>query len=272
MRPILILLSAVYLAGCSFGATAPFVIAGLGAAEYGRFKAEIRERADACRASDDDLMARSVDAISRGKTLELIPAFESVYNGDFPDEMRAEALYQIGLIYMNEYNRNRDDQKAIVYFERLKLEFPSSALCASVDDRLAIINERRGASVSYDARTLTKFHEGIRQRAQSCVADEAALLPEAVEAISRKQAYKAIKVFLALHQDQSLPLIEREHALFQVGLIYMSKANVHRDDEHALYYFRKLLSQHPDSLYCVDAQARIEEILNRPHETATNNG
>lgn len=125
----------------------------------------------------------------------------------------------------------------------------------------------------YDDLTLleTALAADIGQKAaparlRVAVADEAALLPEAVDAISKKQAYKAIKVFLALHQDESLPLIEREHALFQVGLIYMSKANVHRDDEHAIYYFRKLLTQHPDSLYCVDAQARIDEIYTRQNQ------
>lgn len=263
MRLTIVLLTVVYLTGCSFGATAPLVVAGLGVTEYGRFKSEIRERAEACRASEDDLLPRSVDAISRGKALELVPAFESVYNGDFSDAMKAEALYQIGLIYMNEYNQDRDDQKAVIYFERLKVEFPSSSLCADVDEHLAIIEQRRQNAVSYDSKMLTRFHEGIQARAESCVADEAALLPEAVDAISRKQAYKAVKVFLELHQDESLPLIEREHALFQVGLIYMSKANVHRNDDHALYYFRKLLTQHPDSLYCVDAQARIDEIYRR---------
>lgn len=266
MRLLLSLFLVAYLSGCSFGATAPLIVAGLGVTEYGRFKAEIRERAEACRASEDDLLPRSVDAISRGKALDLIPAFESVYNGDFSDEMKAQALYQIGLIYMNEYNPDRDDNKAIVYFERLKLEFPSSSLCADVDEHLAIINQRREASVSYDSRMLTQFHKAIKARAESCVADEAALLPEAVDAISRKQAYKAVKIFLDIHQDESLPLIEREHALFQVGLIYMSKANVHRNDEHAIYYFRKLLTQHPDSLYCVDAQARIDEIYDRQHQ------
>ncbi len=264
MRLIISWALVAYLSACSFGATAPLVVAGLGVTEYGRFKAEIRERAEACRASEDDLLQRSVDAISRGDALDLIPAFLSVYNNDsFNNEMKAEALYQVGLIYMNEYNTDRDDQKAILYFEKLKLEFPSSSLCADVDDHLAIIQQRRQGAVSYDEKTLTKFHSAIKARSETCVADEAALLPESVDAISRKQAYKAIKVFLAIHGDASVPLIEREQALFQVGLIYMSKANVHRNDDHALYYLRKLLTQHPDSLYCVDAQARIDEIHQR---------
>lgn len=264
MRLFLSCFLVIYLGACSFGATAPLVVAGLGITEYGRFKAEIRERAEACRASEEDLMPRSVDAISRGTALDLIPAFLSVYNDDdFTDEMKAEALYQVGLIYMNEYNADRDDQKAVLYFEKLKLEFPSSSLCADVDDHLAIIQQRRQGSVSYDEKMLTKFHSAIQARSETCVADESALLPESVDAIARKQAYKAIKVFLAIHGDESVPLIEREQALFQVGLIYMSKANVHRDDDHALYYLRKLLTQHPDSLYCVDAQARIDEIYER---------
>lgn len=264
MRIIISFLITLYLGGCSFGATAPLVVGGLGVVEYGRFKAEIRERAEACRASEDDLMERSVDAISRGTALDLIPAFISVYNSDdFADEMKAEALYQVGLIYMNEYNADRDDQKAILYFEKLKLEFPSSSLCADVDEHLAIIQQRREGSVSYDEKTLTKFHSAIKARSETCVAEESALLPESAEAIGRKQAYKAIRVFLDIHANENLPLLEREQALFQVGLIYMSKANVHRNDEHALYYLRLLLTQHPDSLYCVDAQARIEEIHQR---------
>ena len=264
MRIFFPLLLIALLQGCSWGATTPLVIVGLGAVEYAEFKTQIRERAQACQASEEDLLPQSVDAISKGRTDRIIKIYMSIYeNPDLPDNMQAESLYQIGLIYMNEYNQDRDDDQAIVYFNRLKTEYPNSSLCADVDSHLTIIEHRRMRTVQYDADTLLAFRDAIAERAHTCVAQEAALLPQAVEAISHKQAYKAVNVFLDMVKDESLPQLQREQALYQVGLIYMNAANVHKDEYSALYYFKQLLSRFPDSPYCIDAKGHVEALEKR---------
>lgn len=143
MRLFIVTTFLTYLAGCSFGATAPLIIAGLGVKEYGELKSEIRAHAQACRATESDLLPRSANAIAHGKANQLVSAYLSIYaNTDYDSEIKAQALYQVGLIYMNQYNEDRDETKAIKYFNKLKVQFPSSVLCANVDERLAILKHR----------------------------------------------------------------------------------------------------------------------------------
>ena len=261
MRLLLIMCFIGLIQACSWGATTPLVIAGLGITEYAQFKSDIRERAEACQASEEDLLPQSVDAISKGNTENIIRVYLSIYNNeDMPANMQAESVYQIGLIYMNEYNQDRDDDKAIVYFNRLKTEYPDSQLCAHVDEHLAIIENRRMNNFSYDADTLLAFREAVKERAQTCVAEEAALLPLSIEAISHKQASKAVNVYLDMVKDTGLASLEREQALYQVGLIYMNNANVHKDNYTALYYFKQLLSRFPESPYCIDAKGHVQKL------------
>lgn len=265
MRAILTLCSLIYLTGCAFGAATPVVIAGLGITEYGQFKTEIRERAEACRASEEDLLAQSVKAISENKADRIIQAYQSVYQGDFPREMQAQALYQIGLVQMNEYNQQRDDAKARATFTRLKTEFADSILCADVDRQLATLDSRRERAVSFSNDSLSALRNAVQRRAQSCVAEEAALLPESAQAIAKGTTDSTIAAYLAIADNNAVPTLEREQALFQVGLIYMNSRNPSQDDQRALFYFNHLKARFPDSLYCVDADARIAEILARSH-------
>ncbi|MCP5326534.1 MAG: tetratricopeptide repeat protein [Oceanospirillaceae bacterium] len=265
MRAILISCLLSCLAGCAVGAATPVVIAGLSVTEYGQFKTEIRERAEACRASEEDLLPKSVEAISKNRADRIIEAYQTVYKGDFPREMKAQALYQIGLIQMNEYNEQRDDIKAMATFTRLKTEFSDSVLCADVDRQIATLQGRRERSATYSTDSLSALRNAVQRRAQSCVAEEAALLPESAQAIAKGTVDSAIAAYLNIADDANVPQLEREQALFQVGLMYMNSRNASQDDQRALYYFNLLKERFPDSLYCVDADARIAEIMGRSH-------
>jgi TPR repeat protein len=265
MRAILTLCAVVYLAGCAFGAATPVVIAGLGVTEYGQFKTEIRERAEACRASEEDLLPKSVEAISKNKADRIIEAYQTVYQGDFPREMKAQALYQIGLVQMNEFNQQRDDAKALVSFTRLKTEFADSVLCADVDRQLATLQSRRERAASFNNDSLSALRSAVQRRAQSCVAEEAALLPESAQAIAKGTTDATIAAYLAIADNEAVPSLEREQALFQIGLIYMNSRNPAQNDQRALFYFNHLKARFPDSLYCVNADARINEIMQRSH-------
>jgi len=262
MRIALLSCLLLVLVGCA--ATTPLVIGGLGVTEYAKFKADVRERAEACQASEQDLLPQSVKAISQGDAKHIIEVYLTIYrNPELPNNMKAESLYQIGLIYMNEYNEDRDDEQAVVYFNRLKTEFPSSVLCADVDERLAIINQRRDATVSFDADTLLAMRQAISERASSCYAEENALLPASIEAIAHKQAQKAINAYLSMVNDSKLSQAEREEALYQIALIYMNTQNVHRDDASAKHYFEQLLLKFPDSALCHDAKQHIATLEKR---------
>lgn len=104
---------------------------------------DLRRKAEACRASESDLLPQSVEAITLNTTPRLIHIFQRIYaDPSIPQHMQAESLYQIGLIHMNEYNARRDDELARATFIQLKQEFPNSALCHSADQHLITIQER----------------------------------------------------------------------------------------------------------------------------------
>ena len=259
MRTLLVFIIAL-LTACSISERKP----GLDKAEYASFKSEVREKAEACQASEQDLLPQSVKAIAYGDTDRIITIYLSIYdNPKLPRNMQAESLYQIGLIHMNEYNDQRNDDQALVYFNRLKTEYPESGLCAHVDRHVKVIENRKTESITLDDEALNAMREGIEERASNCVAEEAALLPQSIEAISLKQAHKVIQAFLILSQDRTLSQQSREQALYQIGLIYMNTNNVHRDDRLALHYFEQLLVEYPESTLCTGARTHIETIEKR---------
>lgn len=233
-------------------------------ADYAQYKSEIRDKAEACKASEPDLLPQSIKAIVQGDTGYIIDIYLSIYNKpDLPRNMQAESLYQIGLIHMNEFNEARNDDQAIIFFNRLKTEYPESGLCVRVDEHLAVIEQRASQQQSLDPDTLMAMRKAIESRAEECVAEEAALLTESIQAISLKQAHKAIHGFLGMVNNPKLKQSARELALYQIGLIYMNTANVHRDDRLALHYFNQLLNQFPDSNHCHNAREHIETLEER---------
>lgn len=261
MRIILIALCLISLASCSMMTERT---GGHDRADYAQYKAEIRDKAAACQASEQDLLPQSVKAIVQGDTEYIIDIYLSIYNSPkLPRNMQAESLYQIGLIHMNEYNEHRNDDQAIVYFNRLKTEYSESALCARVDEHLKVIEHRNQYQQDLDPDTLIAMREAIEARAKACVAEESALLIQSIEAISHKQAHKVIQGFLDMVNNPRLSQDTREQALYQVGLIYMNTANVHRDDRLALHYFNQLLIQFPDSKLCHNAREHVEVLENR---------
>ena len=69
----------------------------------------------------------------RAITDERVEDAEGVYlilydNRASSDEMRAKALYQLGLIYMSPYNRHGNNRKALSYFRKISNEFPGTSV------------------------------------------------------------------------------------------------------------------------------------------------
>ena len=69
----------------------------------------------------------------RAITDERVEDAEGVYlilydNKASSDEMRAKALYQLGLIYMSPYNRHGNNRKALAYFRKISSEFPNTSV------------------------------------------------------------------------------------------------------------------------------------------------
>lgn len=73
---------------------------------------------------------------------------ESVYliiyeNKASSDSMRAKALYQVGLIYMSEYNTHGNNAQALNYFRKIIEEFPNSPVAKKASKRMSQVINRQ---------------------------------------------------------------------------------------------------------------------------------
>lgn len=86
---------------------------------------------------DSELTPMSERAISENRINDAEQLYLVLYNNKASsDEMRAKALYQIGLIYMSPYNEYNDNKKALEYFQQIKREFPNSSAASSSTARI----------------------------------------------------------------------------------------------------------------------------------------
>jgi len=128
--------STVTLTGCGYGW-------GLSAVSYGAFQVnmvagDVRERAEATNAMEPDLIDTSVEAVSTNKVLDAEQAYLHIYNDtSHPDNVRAQALYQNGLMYSVPTHKAYNKERATMYFEKVLVEFPMSDKNLEVSKRIA---------------------------------------------------------------------------------------------------------------------------------------
>ncbi|UZE97411.1 tetratricopeptide repeat protein [Alkalimarinus alittae] len=135
-----VLLSLCVLQGCGVGW-------GLSAVSYGALQVsvaaeDVRERAEATNAMEPELIATSVDAISHNKVLDAERAYLHIYEDtSYPDNVRAQALYQNGLMYSVPTHKYYSTERAMMYFEKVMEEFPKSDENLEVSMRIAELQD-----------------------------------------------------------------------------------------------------------------------------------
>ena len=150
---LLLLVTPFLLASCA--APAPLAVAGAGAYEVAKYEENIRLRAAAALREEPDLLTFSIQAIARGQTEKAVDTYMLGYNNpDYSDNMKSLALYQIGLMYMNRFNDQRDDAKAREFFAKHRQEFPSSRISSRIQSHLAELNQRADNPVFVPAKEL----------------------------------------------------------------------------------------------------------------------
>ncbi len=254
-----ILLISILLVSCY--PTTPLLVAGAVGWQVAEVQTQVRRKAEECSLEDQDLIRPSIEAISQNRSSEVEEIFLKIHaDTKNSDQVRAEALYQIGLIYMNRFNDQRDDEKAITYFKNILSEFPGLVLCDSVEEKLSLIDRRRNNLEEYSAQQRLIARRDILKKAFECSVLEEDLLGLSVEAISERKASMIEETYLAIYRDRKTTSREKAAALYQIGLIYMNEFNVDRDDVKARYYFEKILKEFPREPVCGDVTERMQEL------------
>lgn len=148
-RSTLLLLAALTLTGCGVGW-------GLSAVSYGAFQVnmvaeDVRERAEASNAMEPDLISTSIEAISTDKVLDAEQAYLHLYNDkSYPDNVRAQALYQNGLMYSVPAHTSYNKERALMYLEKVLEEFPNSDKNLQVSQRIAELQDPKSKRLHYE--------------------------------------------------------------------------------------------------------------------------
>ncbi len=248
--------------GCSIAT--PLVAAGAGGHAIGRYEENIKVRGAAALKEEPDLLTFSVQAIARNNADEAINTYLKGLSSDsFNDNMKSLTLYQIGLLYMNPYSQQRDDDKALKYFNQHLNQFPQSRLRNKIESKVALIEERKNQKTQLTADELLKLANRSELLTQNNIPFDAELTPMSERAIKTDRISDAESVYLILYSNQGSTDTMRAKALYQLGLIYMSEYNSQGNNAKALNYFRKITAEFPNTQVAKQAAKRMGQVINR---------
>lgn len=255
------LLALALLAGCS--PTTPLFIAQLTTHEVVDYKTMKSNRMVAAIEEEGDLLTLSAMAIRDARSEKAEETYLSGYHDPkLSSEVRAIALYQIGLIYMSRYNDQRDDSKALNYFYQVLNEFPQTQAASRAETRIIMLRKRAEDPVQKNSRELLanwKPQQNLDLYKPSLDPDMTLLSRRAV---LKNRVEEAEHLYLLALADPGVPKDIKEKALYQLGLMYLAPDNAKRDRDKGISYLRRLLVQFPDSDLASKASRHLTEGLN----------
>jgi len=257
------LLLACLLAGCS--PTTPLFVAHVATHEVVEYKTLKSKRMAAAVEEEGDLLTYSAQAIRDAHSPQAEQLYLSGYRDrGLSDEIRAIALYQIGPIYMNRYNDQRDDATAQAYFNRVLDEFPGTRTAERAADRLMVLRGRIDEPLQKNARELLAEW----RPAADLDLNKPSLDPDMTllsrRAVLKNRVAEAEELYLLALRDPGVAASIKEKALYQLGLMYMAPDNPRPDRDKAINYLRRLLVQYPNGELAGKAARQLDRVLNTP--------
>ncbi|ERI53750.1 hypothetical protein N878_14280 [Pseudomonas sp. EGD-AK9] len=252
---------AALLSACA--PTTPLFIAQVTTNEVVEYKALKTKRMTAAIEDEGDLLTYSAMAIRDAHSDKA----EALYLDGYRDrqlsgEVRAIALYQIGLIYMNRFNEQRDDAKALNYFYRVLNEFPASRAAGRAEQRITLIRQRSEEPLHKTSRELLAHWQPSQNLDlyQSSLDPDMTLLSR--RAVLKGRVTEAEELYLLGLADPHVPAGIKEKALYQLALMHMAADNPDADRAKAIAYLRRLLVQYPDGELNAKAARHLDMVLN----------
>lgn len=254
----------VSLQACFPGPGTGLTVAGLGGHKLAMNKENIAMRAHAALHEESDLLTFSVEAISKDKTEKAVETYLDGYNNPKnSDPIRAIALYQIGLLYMNHYNRARDDEKASAYLKKAKDEFNIEPLNKRIDDRLAKIEQRKSNVVILSADQHLMNWKKQPKLPPKVIPHDDEMKDFTARAISTDRVQEAILLYTLMYENKGSTNELKAGSLYQIGLMYMSPYNAQGSEEKALEYFVRIQREFPESQTAKQANLKAGYLINK---------
>ncbi len=252
----------LHLWGCA--ASTPVLLAGAGNHQLLKYQQSKRLRAAAALHQEPDLLTYSVMGISENRSTEVINTYLLGYGKtDYSQDMKSIALYQVAIIYMNQLNEQRDDEKAKLYFHRHLIEFPYSILQERVEKHLKVIESRKLQSVQFTPKQIIARLDTQLLLSKPIVSYDEELTPMSQRAIEQDRLEDANGVYITVYENPGSSDSIKAKSLYQLGLIYMSSNNNKSSINKSSYFFRKIIEEFPDSKLAVKAQRRISKLVNQ---------
>jgi tetratricopeptide (TPR) repeat protein len=198
---------------------------------------------------------------------------ENQYVLSLPDDRpcKDEALFNMGLIYADAGNPERDTAKSTTYFKRLTQDYPQSLLAEQAKVWLSTLEEinelhqainRSHQIIEISRLEMEKLNESMHaalKLEESFGAKEEALPPREVdkEAEARETLLRAQALLAQGEYDRALNENERllgsgvleDEALFNMGMIYIHFGNPRKDSVKSLGSLKKLIKEYPESAW-----------------------
>lgn len=261
IRIFALVIFAAALAGCQ--ATTPLLLAEVAGHQAARHDEDQKVRFAAALKDEPDLLTFSAQAISSNKTEEAVQTYMKGYSDpNYNENMKSLAIYQIALIYMNRFNEDRNDSRALSYLERHLIEFPQSRLQPRIHQHIDIIKTRQAEPVQQSAAQLLKRVDRAELLKIDSTPFDIELNGMSERAIIQGRSADAESVYLILYSNEASSDEMRAKSLYQLGLIYMSPFNEEGDNKKALGYFRKITNEFPNTSVANNAEKRISQLIN----------
>jgi len=262
MKNLVLVSFILSLWGCV--SSTPVVVLGAGNHQLLKHQQSIRLRAAAALDEEPDLLTYSIKGISENRSSDVIDTYLLGYGkADYSQDMKSIALYQVGIIYMNRLNEQRDDEKAKLYFHRHLIEFPYSILQERIQEHLAVITHRQQQTVQLTPSQILSQLDSQALLNKPVVTFDEELTPMSQRAIEEDRLEDANGVYITVYENPGSSDSIKAKSLYQLGLIYMSPNNQAASINKSSYFFRKIIAEFPNSNMAKKAQKRISHLVNQ---------
>lgn len=169
---------------------------------------------------------------------------QAIVDGGYPGD---EAVFNIALIYAHHNNPKKDFSQSLEYFHELIENYPHSPLLEQARIWISVLEDIEKSDMKLKEKEDNRLKSNVRLlRGQKFLLNG-----------EYQKALKENKQILKMSATSPF----KDHALFNIGLVYAHYDNPDKDYKKSLGYFTRLINEHPDSPLL--GQARIwQSVLN----------